>query len=207
MIVRLSGSLRRSSHSLPRRLLLALAAFVLGAVPYPILNAVLPPRFDFMTPLDRVIPFLPWTLIIYWSWPLLLLSSVCLLEGRPFLRWLAALLLCTMACYLGFVLFPAHYPRPSLDAIPSAVWRRAFGWLDAFDGRGNTFPSLHVALTTVSALYMRRSRHGWSWVMAAVVLSLSTVTVKQHFVADVAAGAALALTIHLATCRRAPGVG
>ncbi|MBI5546003.1 MAG: phosphatase PAP2 family protein [Deltaproteobacteria bacterium] len=194
--------LKRLGRNAVGRLSLATAAFVLGAIPYPYLNAWLEPRFDFMTSLDRAIPFVPWTLAVYACWLLLPALAVVALEGSELFRLLAGLLACAALCYAGFALFTAHFPRPSLEELGGSVWRGAYEWLHGVDGPGNTFPSLHVALTAFAALRMRRHRLGAMWVGAAILISLSTLTTRQHFVADVAAGAVLASLVHLAIPRR-----
>ena len=58
----------------------------------------------------------------------------------------------------------------------------------------NSFPSLHVAnIVFVSLLVWRKRGARWGCVMAglATLIAASTMLVKQHFVADVAAGALL----------------
>jgi membrane-associated phospholipid phosphatase len=62
------------------------------------------------------------------------------------------------------------------------------------DPPGNVFPSLHVAHTTLLATLLLRDRPvlGRIAVLMATLLALSTLTTKQHFLADVVAGYALA---------------
>ena len=55
------------------------------------------------------------------------------------------------------------------------------------DPPGNVFPSLHVAHTTMLALLLLkdRPRLGLVALAMATALALSTLTTKQHFIADV----------------------
>ena len=74
-------------------------------------------------------------------------------------------------------------------------------WVQSVDAPGNVFPSLHVAHTTMlSILLMRdRPRLGRVAFVMAQLLAISTLTTKQHFIADVVSGYALAaLGAHLA---------
>lgn len=106
-------------------------------------------------------------------------------------------MLTSVLAYTVFVLFPSSYPRPELfsDDDPTSsllllVW--------AVDRPNNTFPSLHVALPFVLALAcLEDDRRLGRWlVWVALVPSLATLTVKQHYVVDVIGGGALALVVH-----------
>ena len=171
--------------------------------PYFWLNDHLPPRFDFLTPLDTAIPFLPWTYAVYCSFFALLLGAAWCLEAREYLRMLAAVLVANAVCYLGFFLFTAHYPRPPVDSIPPGFWREQFATMRASDNAGNTFPSIHVATTWLGALRLRHRRGGVLWLVWAGLICLSTLTVKQHFIVDVLGGLAVAGGVHALLFRRA----
>jgi membrane-associated phospholipid phosphatase len=184
------------------RLLTTGVAIAVTFQPYFWLNDTLPPRFDFLTPLDVAIPFLPWTYAIYSSFFALLLGAAWLLDAREYLRMLAAVLLANAVCYLGFLLFTAHYPRPPLESIPPGFWREQFRQMHASDNAGNTFPSIHVATTMLGALRLRHHRGGALWMLWACLISLSTLTVKQHYLVDVLGGFAVAWAIHAWMFRR-----
>ena len=101
------------------------------------LNNHLPSRFDFSTPLDAAIPFLPWTYGVYVSFFALLLATAWLLEAREFLRMLAAVLVVNAAKNLqrsiGAQAALARYP---FAVCPTALADRA-AYLDAaLEGRG-----------------------------------------------------------------------
>jgi membrane-associated phospholipid phosphatase len=166
------------------------------------LNDHLPPRYDFMTPLDAAIPFLPWTHAIYTSFFLLLLVAAWQLDGREYVRMLGAVLVVNAVCYLGFILFTAHYPRPDVESIASPYWREEFRWMWGQDKPGNTFPSLHVATTVLGALRLRHRRGGALWRVWAALICVSTLTVKQHFLADVLGGLAVAFAVHAVVFRK-----
>jgi membrane-associated phospholipid phosphatase len=166
------------------------------------LNDHLTPRFDFMTPLDAAIPFLPWTHVIYTSFFYMLLVMAWQLDGREFVRMLGAVLLVNVVCYLGFILFTAHYPRPDVESIASPYWREEFRWMWSQDKPGNTFPSLHVAATVLGALRLRHRRGGALWLVWAALVCVSTLTVKQHFIVDVLGGLAVAFAVHAVVFRK-----
>jgi membrane-associated phospholipid phosphatase len=74
------------------------------------------------------------------------------------------------------------------------------------DRPGNVFPSLHVAQTSTLAflLYRDRPRLGVFTIALAALLALSTVTTKQHFIADVISGYALAFAARAFALRGLP---
>lgn len=201
---------RLNGHFLGR-LLTTLVTIAVTFQPYFWINNHLPSRFDFLTPLDTAIPFLPWTYAIYSSFFALLLGAAWLLDAEEYLRMLWAVLLANAVCYLGFILFTAHYPRPSLDSIPPGLWHEQFQRMYASDHAGNTFPSIHVATTMLGALRLWHHRGGVLWMLWACLISLSTLTVKQHFIVDVVGGFLVAWGIHAVLFRRSralpvPGV-
>jgi len=178
------------------RLVSALAIIVVGLRCYGWLNRYLPPRFDFTTPLDTAIPFLPWTYHLYWSFFLLLLVAAWQLQPGEYARGLRAVLWIFALCFTGFILFTAHYPRPDVESIASPFWREEFRWMWHEDKPGNTFPSLHVAVTVLGTLRLWRRGRSGLWLVWATLICLSTLTVKQHFVVDVLGGAVVGLAVH-----------
>ena len=95
---------------------------------------------------------------------------------------------------LGHLFIGAEYPRPVLSA-PYADFSASFmAWVQRIDPPGNVFPSLHVAHTTMLALILikDRPRLGGLALAMATALALSTLTTKQHFLADVVSGYVLA---------------
>jgi membrane-associated phospholipid phosphatase len=168
------------------------------------LNNHLAPRFDLMTPLDRLVPFVPWTLLVYQSFFVMLLWAAWICSASEFLRLLVAVLLANIAAYAGFILFPSHYPRPDWRTIQPELIRDAFASMYSQDAPGNTFPSIHVAVTTLVTLRLRQRPFGKLWLAWGALVVLSTLTVKQHYLVDVIGGVALAIGLHAWLFRRVP---
>lgn len=165
-------------------------------VVYQHLNAALTPRFDLWVPLDGLIPFLPWTWLVYASFYLLLPLAAWWARPGEYPKTLAAVLTANLVCWVCFVAFPAHYPRPSLAGVEPAWLHDAIALMWRDDLPGNTWPSIHVSTSLLVALRLRAMRGGSGWLWWAGAIALSTLTVKQHFVVDVAGGALLALGIN-----------
>ncbi len=159
---------------------------------------------------ERHIPFLPWTIVPYWSIDLLYgFSFLCCRDAREIdrhgLRLLTAQLI-AVACFLAFPLRFA-FERPALDG-PFGL---LFDALTSFDQPYNQAPSLHIALLILiwvqfarltaqptqsarsgfsagSSRALRLVIHGW-----ALLIGISVLTTWQHHFIDVPTGALLGL--------------
>jgi membrane-associated phospholipid phosphatase len=125
---------------------------------------------------------------------------------RLFRRVALGFLCVLFASYASFVLFPvtAKGFRPevtSLDTTRFVEWGAALNY--TCDPPMNCFPSLHVATIVLASLCAWKADRlvGVGAFALAFVISLSTLFVKQHYVADVVAGAAVAGVSYLACVR------
>jgi membrane-associated phospholipid phosphatase len=148
------------------------------------------------TRLDDVIPFWPWTSWCYLPFyaAIFLIAVAGLRRKQLFNRAVLAVIIVMSLGALGHLFVGAEYPRPVLHAPFATVSDAFMGWVQTVDPPGNVFPSLHVAHTTMLALILRedRRRLGNVTLIMATLLALSTLTTKQHFIADVIAGYLLA---------------
>lgn len=150
-------------------------------------------RVSFATPWDDAVPFVPGAAVVYLSLPAMLWLAPFLLPNpldvEQFGKRLVAVIL---VAGIGFVALPADQPpvpRP-VDGLGAAAFRLA----DRVNLSHNLFPSLHVAMATLSVLTFSRNAEpmakaalaGWAGGIAA-----STLLIRDHYVADVLGGAAL----------------
>jgi membrane-associated phospholipid phosphatase len=148
------------------------------------------------TRLDDAIPFWPWTAWCYL--PLYAGTFLIAIGGfrhrRLFDRTAMAVVLVMCLGALGHLFIGAEYPRPVLYPPYPNLSYAFMAWVQHVDPPGNVFPSLHVAHTTMLALLLLRDRPrlGLVALAMATLLALSTLTTKQHFIADVLAGYTLA---------------
>jgi membrane-associated phospholipid phosphatase len=175
------------------RCLIAAPTLVAGLVVFRLVQLHLEAGERFATPLDALVPFLPWTVWIYLAFFPFVVAAAGL---APAERFVPTLIACAAALAVGlvcFASFPAECPRPAHvgDGLLLA-------WLHGLDAPRNTMPSLHVAVTWLLCLSLRGT--GWfvPAVAAAVAISASTMTLKQHHALDVAGGVALAAILTLA---------
>jgi len=143
---------------------------------------------------ERMIPFLPWTIVPYWSIDLLYgLSLFSCTNRRELDTHAKRLLTAQVIAVCCFLLFPLTFTfeRPVSDGM--------FGWLfevlGLFDRPFNQAPSLHVALliilwaqfARVVVIKVGRSvLHGWF-----TLIGVSILTTWQHHFIDVPTGALL----------------
>ena len=147
--------------------------------------------------LDRAIPLWPAWAIVYGCLYLflILLPIFVVREPMHLRRTIYAYMTVWLTAYVIFWFYPTYAPRPQGDAVPGpgfTAW--ALRALYDMDPPLNCFPSIHVGHSFVSAITLCRvhRRVGAASLVAASLVGLSTLLVKQHYVLDVVAGAALA---------------
>lgn len=142
--------------------------------------------------MERAIPFLPWTIWIYFSFFAFIGSTVFRVEDRLFWRFILASSLAATIAWTIVLLFPITFDRPDPALIDSDLYRRIYTFVHEADPSHITFPSLHVAVTWIcNFLLWSRSGRGLR-IALGVAISLSTLFTKQHLVSDVFGGVALA---------------
>jgi membrane-associated phospholipid phosphatase len=157
---------------------------------------------------DRLVPLQPvWSLVYGALYIFLILLPVFVVRQDAHIgRTVFAYLTVWIAAYVCFVLYPTVAPRTSDEVIGTgfAVW--GLQVLYSSDPPYNCFPSLHVAHSFVSALTCWRVHRvvGIIAIVCAALVGVSTVFTKQHYIADVIAGALLALVAYAVFLRGYP---
>lgn len=158
--------------------------------------------YDPSLALEAHIPFVPIAIFAYLLVYLVLLTGFLAIPRaeQPYFRravgWLA---LNFVVAYAIFLLVPVKaLHRPPID--PSDGFALAIThWYYQNDPPANLLPSLHVQMGAIGGLLCLR-RGGWLAVagpVAAAVIAISVLLVKQHYLADIA----LALLIVALTAR------
>jgi membrane-associated phospholipid phosphatase len=148
---------------------------------------------------DRLFPFAPaWALVYGALYAFLIVLPVFVIQQEELIRrtvW--AYLTVWTVSYICFLLYPTVAPRPHVVTGEGfAVWGLRF--LYGADPPYNCFPSIHVAHSFVSALACYRVHRtlGFVAILCALLVGISTLFTKQHYVADVIAGILLALAAY-----------
>ena len=150
--------------------------------------------------LDGAIPFFAPAVLFYAAWfPFLVFCGLWLLleDGTDFKRFMLGLALNMTLAGIVYVLWPNGQDlRPDLSQ-PANVFEWVLGGLYSLDTNTNVLPSLHVAcaLSTVACIWdtstVRHRSTKLLLTLLGVLISVSTVFVKQHAVLDLAAGLVL----------------
>jgi membrane-associated phospholipid phosphatase len=145
---------------------------------------------------EQHIPFLPWTILPYWSIDLLYgLAFLCCRDKAASKRLGLRLLSAQLLCVTCFLLWPLRFAfaRPAVDGIAGTL----FDVLAGFDLPYNQAPSLHITLliiiwrqfvTLPAPRPVRVLIHVW-----ALLIGISALTTWQHHFIDVPTGVAAGL--------------
>lgn len=146
-------------------------------------------------PWEQYIPFLPWSIVPYWTIDLFYGAALFLCLTRAEVDTLAWRLLSVQVIAVAcFILFPLAFSidRPPVAGIPGQM----FSALEGFDKPFNQAPSLHIALLVVLWVHyskhvpdrLRKTLHVWF-----TAIGVSVLTTYQHHFIDVPTGALLGL--------------
>lgn len=158
------------------------------------------PLFE-LTPsaVDGLFPLLPASIWIYMSYPLLFMSAYTLEQDTVELnRFFYADVGANVLSWIVFLGFPTTFKRPALPEGELDISTAALELYWRIDEPVNCLPSLHVSTSFLPALLLWRNHRRASWVYLAwaTLISISTMTTKQHHCLDVAAGIVVAAIMY-----------
>jgi membrane-associated phospholipid phosphatase len=145
--------------------------------------------------IDRAVPILPWTFLIYLSDYLMGLAAVVLLDDAEEFQAYVRMAFFTLAlCGTIYYFCPTIYPRPDYPKSDFWILNFTMNCVRTVDSPTNCFPSLHVALTTISAWAVRRKGPKISalFFVWSIAIFISTLTTKQHYFIDILGGIGIA---------------
>jgi membrane-associated phospholipid phosphatase len=161
-------------------------------------------RINLGTQIDRKTPYLPLFALVYFStYPFVILPFLILSDARQFYWMVVSFASISIISSLIHAIIPSKIERVEQENANGIT-----GWLlDMFQRTckpyGN-FPSMHVGLSVpvVAASYMAGGViAGTISLIWAVLIALSTLYTKQHYVLDVLAGFGGGLLIFALTFR------
>ena len=155
-------------------------------------------HYNIETVLDQQIPVIPWTIVIYFGCYLVWIVNYLIAASREkefVWRFFAADVLARLVCMAFYLLLPTTNVRPSIPE--QGFWNQMLALLYQMDAADNLFPSIHCLNSWFCYIAVRSRREIPRWYQrfsfwAALAVFVSTLTTKQHVIADVIGGALLA---------------
>ena len=155
-------------------------------------------HYDMTTAIDRLVPFLPWTVSIYFGCYLFWCINyyLCAAQERTERdRFFCADALSKCICFVLFLLIPATNIRPEI--VGDTVWDMLMKLLYSIDAADNLFPSIHCLVSWLCWIGIRKRKdipvlYRYFSLAMAVAVCISTLTTRQHVIIDVGGGVVLA---------------
>lgn len=153
-----------------------------GITPFVRLDALIKPHPIWVIPYLLAIPV--WLAALIWG--------TIRMDRRTFRIMAVATLITVIVGVTTYLVYPTYVIRP--DITSQTVVSDLLRWVYAHDQPYNALPSSHVYLTLLCGLlWMRwKPRGRLLWLTGMLVISLSTLFTKQHYLLDVVSGLALA---------------
>jgi len=148
--------------------------------------------------LDDWIPYWPSWVWIYSCiyYPLILYLNFVMESPRHFTHVAVSYVLLLGLQMAFFVLFPVTTPEHwrSFNR-QRTLSERFLALVQRFDARSNSFPSMHVSVAMLTSLHLLPYLGALSFAFP-LLIALSCLFTKQHYVLDLPAGAALGWVVH-----------
>lgn len=160
--------------------------------------------YDMHCPLDDVIPFCEFFVIPYVLWYALLAFTSfygLLFDISAFKKLYKFLCISAAVSFLIYVLFPNMQNLRPENFARDNIFTDIMKNLYALDTNTNVCPSIHVTFSMGMLFSLWNSKHFSTppkrcvAVIIAVLVSISTVFLKQHSVLDILAGAVLSVAV------------
>ncbi len=145
------------------------------------------------TPVDELIPLLPFTVVPYvlcflqWflSWVLIIK------QGEPFFyRYAKADIIAKSMTLATYILFPTAIVRPEMTTTDPLS--RFLAWIWSIDRPINCFPSIHIIASWIAMRAALKMKGNRTWKIVCTLLTIgcviSVVTTKQHVFVDIPGG-------------------
>ena len=154
-----------------------------------------PYRLFLRTPIDQALPVVPIFVVPYVSLQPFIYGSLViflLYRARIFQSAVLSMIVTFLVSYVFFAFLQTYVERPVLTG--DDVFTRMIRDVYSGDHPFNDFPSLHVSTSAIIAIHWGRFGGRFARLPAiwAGIIAMSTVLIRQHYLADVAGGLILA---------------
>jgi membrane-associated phospholipid phosphatase len=208
-IVNIALAQMRLTYLKLKRVGLFLLTYVLGGLGYLLIQRWLAGRRDYPVlrlPWDDRIPLVSgfvWVYLLYYILPPMMV--LLLPRLRYYKDMLLGIMLLFVISFAIFATYPVQMVRPAVigNGLSERVLRHVYA---TDDPPVDVFPSLHVAMSVLVAAIVRHNhrRMGNIFIVLALWIAVSTLFVKQHWIADVVVGALLGFAVYWLAYRLHP---
>jgi membrane-associated phospholipid phosphatase len=179
-----------------KRILLFILAYAIQLIYIPTSNRIsggFEPKLSIDIFPIRAIWVLPYVLC-YVLWLFSVIWIILKTEDRWFRSFLAACIFTFTFGVIIFILFPTYVKPAPLQG--NDIFTLLLRILQEVGGRYDAFPSGHIYITTLLALFFSRRypRRRLLWILILVIVSFSTLFTGQHYILDILGGYAVAFS-------------
>lgn len=142
--------------------------------------------------LDDIIPFCEYFIIPYVFWYALIVATLvhfALYNPEGFKRFMTFIIVTQVVAMAIYILFPNRQDLRPVEFVRDNVFTRVIGLLYSVDTNTGVCPSLHVAYSIgIASAWLKERDVSKAWktfiVIAAILVCLSTMFIKQHSALD-----------------------
>jgi membrane-associated phospholipid phosphatase len=154
--------------------------------------------------IDKLIPFNKYFVIFYLFWYIYVMGYLfyfAALDGKSYMKLLISMNAGYLISMLIFFIYPTYVLRP--DVLPTDIFSKAvIGLVYGSDKPFTCLPSIHVIETSLVMIYAQEEKAVGRYLkllthFIGIMIILSTMFVKQHYLIDVVAGIGVAYMLYL----------
>lgn len=161
-------------------------------------------HYDMTLPIDERIPFVPWTVVIYYGCYLFWVVNyvlACRQNKDEAFCFCCAEIMAKFVCMCFYILLPTTNVRPAVEG--TTIFDELMRLLYQMDAADNLFPSIHCLVSWFCVIGVRKNpniplAYKVFSVLFAVAVFVSTLTTKQHVIVDIIGAVVLAEGAYLA---------
>ncbi|MCY6958000.1 phosphatase PAP2 family protein [Clostridium brassicae] len=178
-----------------------MATIPVTSILYPTLNVYREDINVMKMPIDNIISFNKYFVIPYVGWYAYIfffLLLLCILDSDEYFKLLITLNVGILICYVIYYFYPTYVARPIIE--DKDIFSRLVLWVYGRDNPYNCMPSIHVLNSMLVLLFVNNSsKISSSFKMTTdiitILISLSTMFIKQHYFIDVIVSIGLSLSL------------
>lgn len=162
--------------------------------------------YSVWVPLDDMVPFSEFFVVFYALWYFLIVGTLVYFfkrNMRGFALFLKYMTVCQVVAVVIFLVFPNKQELRPDNITGDNVFADLVRVIHSVDTNTNVCPSLHVCFSiALASVWIREGRRTFTkaiYIALAVLISLSTVMIKQHSVFDIFVAIPVCMIAEMAT--------